>query len=433
MKQLLFLSLAFVLTLPSGVDAQQPIASELGVEDVTSLRLDDVQAGRDRKELLELHFRALSEFGEPVDQLTPNDVVLHQDGVPLVGAELLPFRQSGRGVAAVLVFDVSPSMKQVFEETKAAASLLLDRLDERDELAIVSFAGEVHVVAPFGLERREARDRLAELQVDTTTEPTRLFDAVYAALRLVRDGGKLPRRALVIVLSDGTDGGTGSHDLAQIVETSRGQAGQPNVLVYTIGYRHAGGSDLAKLRQLAARTGADYMEDLTASYQDIWDQSDWTHVVRVPAAMDGRSHEIRIEVNGHSASRKSVYPEHGGSIWPIMAATAAGLLLLGLVIVAVRRRTQRHLTIGSGSRAGERLALRSGSTEIGRSSANDIVLDSINVSGRHAELTIEGGRARLRDRGSTNGTFVNGAEIKTSCELQAGDEIMLGDVEMIFG
>ena len=155
MKQLLFLSLAFVLTLPSGVDAQQPIASELGVEDVTSLRLDDVQAGRDRKELLELHFRALSEFGEPVDQLTPNDVVLHQDGVPLVGAELLPFRQSGRGVAAVLVFDVSPSMKQVFEETKAAASLLLDRLDERDELAIVSFAGEVHVVAPIGLERRE--------------------------------------------------------------------------------------------------------------------------------------------------------------------------------------------------------------------------------------------------------------------------------------
>lgn len=64
---------------------------------------------------------------------------------------------------------------------------------------------------------------------------------------------------------------------------------------------------------------------------------------------------------------------------------------------------------------------------IGRNSANDIVLDDKMVSRQHAQLIVlENGQVTIKDLGSSNGTFVNGNKI-TECNLKAGDIVKCGN------
>ncbi|MEG0757372.1 MAG: DUF3662 and FHA domain-containing protein [Raoultibacter sp.] len=69
---------------------------------------------------------------------------------------------------------------------------------------------------------------------------------------------------------------------------------------------------------------------------------------------------------------------------------------------------------------------------LGRDRTNDIVVDDINASRTHAELRFEPqGVWVITDLGSTNGTYVNGAEI-TSQPLQGGDRITIGMTNYAF-
>jgi len=78
-----------------------------------------------------------------------------------------------------------------------------------------------------------------------------------------------------------------------------------------------------------------------------------------------------------------------------------------------------------------RYALRPGITTIGRSGDNDIVLDAPGVSAHHAEIRYENGHYVLHDKGSTNGTFVNGRRIGGPNMIKAGWSVRLGDVELV--
>lgn len=64
---------------------------------------------------------------------------------------------------------------------------------------------------------------------------------------------------------------------------------------------------------------------------------------------------------------------------------------------------------------------------IGRNTANEIVLDDKMVSRQHAQLIVlENGQVSIRDLASSNGTFVNGNKI-TECNLKAGDIVKCGN------
>lgn len=85
--------------------------------------------------------------------------------------------------------------------------------------------------------------------------------------------------------------------------------------------------------------------------------------------------------------------------------------------------------ITRGARAGERERFEKSVVSIGRHPMNDLRFDptkDIDVSGRHAELRSVGDRHVLRDLGSTNGTFVNGARVGGEHELADGDLITFG-------
>ena len=63
---------------------------------------------------------------------------------------------------------------------------------------------------------------------------------------------------------------------------------------------------------------------------------------------------------------------------------------------------------------------------IGRGPTNDLILLDDAASSRHARVWIEGGRPRVADAGSRNGTWVNGERIAAISPLTAGDELRLG-------
>lgn len=66
-----------------------------------------------------------------------------------------------------------------------------------------------------------------------------------------------------------------------------------------------------------------------------------------------------------------------------------------------------------------------GASTIGRSPDNTIVLDSPDVSRRHARLERAGSHLRIYDLNSTNGTRINGEAIHIS-DIQEGDELQIG-------
>jgi pSer/pThr/pTyr-binding forkhead associated (FHA) protein len=68
---------------------------------------------------------------------------------------------------------------------------------------------------------------------------------------------------------------------------------------------------------------------------------------------------------------------------------------------------------------------------IGRNPANDIVIDNVGVSRRHAVIKWSGDRATVEDLGSANGTFVNGQKI-TSHELKDRDVILVLKHRLVF-
>jgi hypothetical protein len=89
------------------------------------------------------------------------------------------------------------------------------------------------------------------------------------------------------------------------------------------------------------------------------------------------------------------------------------------------------LNVIGGADRGKRFDLSLPETRIGRGADQDVVLSDIAVSRRHITVLQEGGRFRLKDLGSGNGTLVNGQRIDTVL-LNDGDHIELGNTVLRF-
>lgn len=85
------------------------------------------------------------------------------------------------------------------------------------------------------------------------------------------------------------------------------------------------------------------------------------------------------------------------------------------------------LIVIRGTPQGKRFELSKSNMFIGRDPSADIVLVDQNASRKHAEIIKEGEDVKLRDNGSTNGTFVNDKQIKEAVTLRKEDMIKVGN------
>ncbi len=80
----------------------------------------------------------------------------------------------------------------------------------------------------------------------------------------------------------------------------------------------------------------------------------------------------------------------------------------------------------TGDQAGRRFTVSDKPLTFGRGDDNDIVLTDSAASRNHAEVRKEAGGYVIYDRGSSNGTWVNGVAVSAR-PLQPGDQIVIGD------
>jgi len=88
--------------------------------------------------------------------------------------------------------------------------------------------------------------------------------------------------------------------------------------------------------------------------------------------------------------------------------------------------------VRGGALKGQRLGVKTPVVNIGRADYNDLVLPDESVSTTHAKLQRREGVWVLVDLDSTNGTFIDGDQIKGEAPLIPGATVRFGDVYLVF-
>jgi len=116
------------------------------------------------------------------------------------------------------------------------------------------------------------------------------------------------------------------------------------------------------------------------------------------------------------------------------AAPAASTAAQSLVPGALRSSVSEpipEVSLFLGDKHLGTFSLAKGELTIGRNPNNDILIDNVGVSRRHAVIKRSGDSVTVEDLGSANGTFVGGQKI-TSRELKDGDEILVLKHRLVF-
>ncbi len=79
----------------------------------------------------------------------------------------------------------------------------------------------------------------------------------------------------------------------------------------------------------------------------------------------------------------------------------------------------------------DQIAVAQGDMAIGRQPGNEIFLDNLAVSAKHANIFTVGEDSFVQDLGSTNGTFINNRRI-AKAHLKSGDAVTVGKHSLIY-
>jgi hypothetical protein len=91
------------------------------------------------------------------------------------------------------------------------------------------------------------------------------------------------------------------------------------------------------------------------------------------------------------------------------------------------------LVVQEGQLAGKRWSLNKSEFVVGRGEDCQVVLPDRQVSRRHFRIVRDENGYSVEDLGSKNGTYVNGAAVRGSVQLQDGDEIQVAlSVRLLF-
>jgi len=101
-------------------------------------------------------------------------------------------------------------------------------------------------------------------------------------------------------------------------------------------------------------------------------------------------------------------------------------------IGATGRKLVGWLVSFSWNSEGQDYKLREGKTSLGADSKCDIVVGDGEISAHHATILYRGGKFKLKDEFSTNGTLIDGKEIEDQTELEDGNTITIGKADFLF-
>jgi VWFA-related protein len=144
--------------------------------------------------------------GTQVRGLEQSNFRLFEDGTP---QEIESFDASATPASIALVMDASPSIFHELELMRDAARALAENLSPADQIAVVSFSAQAHLLLPFSTNRAlldRAIDSKYLARVENSSE-SKIYESVFYTARELF-WGRTGRKAIVL-LTDGQDSGLG--------------------------------------------------------------------------------------------------------------------------------------------------------------------------------------------------------------------------------
>jgi tight adherence protein B len=237
-------------------------------------------------------------------RLSPGQVRVFENGRRIPSVRVTPAGGSAEQFGVVLLIDASNSMRgKTIDGAMAAARAFAQQRTRLEQLAIVTFNDQSHVLLPFTNDATAIDASLRE--TPRLSYGTHVYDGVETGLRLLAHSHI--RAGAIVVLSDGADTGSRASEAA-----AAAAAGRAHVRVFTVGLRSAGfdpdalerlASDAngqyslatspAQLQQIYAELGAKFAREYLVAYRS--------------AAGPGERVGVAVQVKGLPALASSGY------------------------------------------------------------------------------------------------------------------------------
>lgn len=183
--------------------------------------------------------------------------------------------ERSKGLATIFLVDVSMSLSESsFANVRKALRTWVQQMRPEDRVAIVAFGESVTTSLDFTNSTTDATDSIDRLK--PTDKKTRLNDAVLRALDLgQRRDNDLPRRRVVVLLSDGLDDAADGATAQEV----QGKIESSPLPVYTVGFsvglnRHTREQGLRTLGGFSRNSGGELFEAeggvFDATYEKIF-------------------------------------------------------------------------------------------------------------------------------------------------------------------
>lgn len=159
---------------------------------------------RTRVSLVEVGCSAIGPDGKPLKGLHVGDFRVTEDGI---AQRIAHFDAATEPASIALLIDASPSIYRKLGEMRDAAHSLAASLAPQDEVAVVAFARQAHLILSLtsdraSLDRALASSELARVANENTSN---IYESLYLAARDVFSG-RAGRKA-ILLLTDGQDSG----------------------------------------------------------------------------------------------------------------------------------------------------------------------------------------------------------------------------------
>ncbi len=253
-------------------------------------------------DLVELFATALNRRGRPVEDLTAENIVIEEDGVPQTIRRFE--RVTDVPIHAGILLDVSNSMTERLKDAVEGALRFFETvLTPKDRAAVITFNEEPHLAVRFTSSLEVLAGGLAGL---TAEGETALYDSLIYSLYYF--SGITGKRA-IILLSDGEDVSS-RYLYSDAIEYAR----RSGVAIYTVGISLSGSKNdvRLKLQNLANETGGSYFQidaayQLGKVYESIEEQLRTQYLISYQSTSEEEGYrQVEIKVKRPGVSAKSI-------------------------------------------------------------------------------------------------------------------------------
>ncbi|MCL1911009.1 MAG: FHA domain-containing protein [Leptospirales bacterium] len=412
-----------------------------------------------------------------VQGLTENDFIIHEDGYRVNYVKITPSEKDPEGGSVVFCLDSSKSIGIPFlKELKESALGISANLAVSD-IAVYSFDDNVVLLNGFNRDKRVVNTSING--VSLRGSKTMLYDAIYEAMSLIKNG---PKSGIVVVFTDGKDEGS-SITIQDIDSFSR-------ITKIPVFFVSESSRDIKPMERIAKLTGGSlaFTGGEAGILRAVSSSLKGGYIINYHSFLepDGKEHNLEVRLSsGQSDSsvfcldrniffvnflNKENFFKYGLPFIFLLIAVAALMFIVRRkaapqadpqlqvikeskqpVVKAAPSAPSEDaeiveyvpLTQGQGyaaawfikkdgDEAGQKIHIRGKEVTIGKSKECSIVIQDNRVSQRHAKVKNAGGVFYLFDLVSDNGTYLNGSKLLRPKPLYDWDEISLGKITLIF-